>query len=257
MVPVRALGALGLLLLLGAVGAAPFPAAAGAAASASTAGAVLGWQCELPQMRPDPDARTFSSPTVDAAIARLVPRFKDKQLATCGSLPPHHHTTHPHPSCSCSCPPNPSSGRRLFSNALPNALDTTVIHSQEDAAIGPYDTFIITGDIDAMWQRDSTNQAQPYLRFIKEQQANDTSLTDFFRGLIARQAHNTLLDPYANAFSRSDDLGPHSAAGVAAGGDDCAQPDVSTKPGSTTAGYLSSVQAKTAYKGERVDAYVG
>ena len=251
MAPVRALGALGLLLL--GADAAPFPAAAGASGSAAaTAGAALGWQCELPQMRPDPDARTFSSPTVDAAIARLVPRFKDKQLATCGSLPlpllP--------PPC-LTAPTLLLPGCRLFSNALPNALDTTVIHSQEDAAIGPYDTFIITGDIDAMWQRDSTNQAQPYLRFIKDQLTNDTSLTDFFRGLIARQAHNTLLDPYANAFSRSDDLGPHSAAGVAAGGDDCAQPDVSTKPGSTTAGYLSSVQAKTAYKGERVDAYVG
>ena len=48
-----------------------------------------------------------------------------------------------------------------------------------------------------------------------------------------------------------------STGAETAGGDDCAQPDVSTKPGSTTAGYLSSVQAKTAYKGERVDAYVG
>ena len=58
----------------------------------------------------------------------------------------------------------------LFANALPNALDSTVIHSQSaDSPIGEYDTFIVTGDIDAMWQRDSTNQAKPYLRFLKEQ----------------------------------------------------------------------------------------
>ena len=140
--------------------------------------------CALPQMRPALGERSFTSPVVDDAIARLVPRFKDRDLAT------------------------------LFANALPNALDSTVIRGASANISGGYDTFIVTGDIDAMWQRDSTNQAKPYLRFLREQKAGDTSLTDFFRGLIARQAHNTLLDPYANAYQRGGDL----AGGADSGG---------------------------------------
>jgi meiotically up-regulated gene 157 (Mug157) protein len=166
--------------------------------------------------RPAEWTRTYTAPAVDAAIASMAPRFKDKDLAT------------------------------LWANALPNALDSTVIHSQSDTSeIGPYDTFIVTGDIDAMWQRDSTNQAKPYLRFLKDQKANDTSLTDFFRGLIARQAHNTLLDPYANSFQRTGDLGPNAGS------------DVSTKRSHSTEGYLQAVESDHAYDGETTDAYVG
>ena len=181
--------------------------------------------CEMPQMRPERWARAYTAPAVDAAIATLVPQFKDTNLAT------------------------------LFSNALPNALDSTVVHkpaADQNCASpldGPEecmpDTFVVTGDIDAMWQRDSTNQAKPYLRFLKDQKANDTSLTDFFRGLIARQAHNTLLDPYANSFQRTGDLGPNAGS------------DVSTKRSHSTEGYLQAVESDHAYDGETTDAYVG
>lgn len=144
--------------------------------------------------------------------------------------------------------------------ALPNALDSTVVHdasTTSNISASGYDTFIVTGDIDAMWQRDSTNQAKPYLRFLKEQKANDTSLTDFFRGLIARQAHNTLLDPYANAFQRGGDLGPHSAAGAAAQGQ-CTLPDKSTRRGPfSTSSYLEAVEQHHAYGGDVIDAYIG
>ncbi|MFB6088671.1 MAG: glycoside hydrolase family 125 protein, partial [Candidatus Aenigmatarchaeota archaeon] len=55
---------------------------------------------------------------------------------------------------------------KMFKQCLPNTLDTAV-HYRENFKGNP-DTFIITGDIPAMWLRDSTNQIWPYLQFINE-----------------------------------------------------------------------------------------
>lgn len=91
--------------------------------------------------------------------------------------------------------------RWLFANCLPNTLDTTVEFRRD--ADGHPDTYVITGDIDAMWLRDSTAQVWPYLPFAR----NDSALRDLIAGVIRRQARNVLLDPYANAFYGVDKLG--------------------------------------------------
>jgi meiotically up-regulated gene 157 (Mug157) protein len=57
-------------------------------------------------------------------------------------------------------------------------------------------TYVQTGDIPAMWLRDSSAQTIPYLRF----EPTFPVLRTKFAGVIERNARNIAKDPYANAF---------------------------------------------------------
>ena len=68
----------------------------------------------------------------------------------------------------------------MFGNCFPNTLDTTVDFEMVN---GRPDTYVITGDIDAMWLRDSSAQVYPYLQLMKD----DQPLQQLIAGVINRQ----------------------------------------------------------------------
>ena len=115
--------------------------------------------------RPTADARLFHSEAVEKEIKRVLKVLKHPYLAW------------------------------MFENCYPNTIDTTV-HFFGDEGSGDDDTYVITGDINAMWLRDTSAQVYPYLQLAKK----DKRLQRMLRGVIRRQTRYLLQDPYANAF---------------------------------------------------------
>jgi len=149
---------------------------------------------KVPFQRPSILCRTFESAQVEETIDYMKSNMIDQDLA------------------------------EIFENAFPNTIDTTirwhtdgsqVIDVDERESIvghqwqGPQ-SFIVTGDINAEWLRDSTNQLAQYQRLAKK----DPAIHNLILGAINTQAEFVIESPYSNAFQPPPPSGLEASYGI-------------------------------------------
>ncbi|KAK1993217.1 DUF1237-domain-containing protein [Colletotrichum falcatum] len=141
---------------------------------------------KFPSNRPPPECRTFRLPAMEDLIARMKGVIRDPDLF------------------------------RLFENAYPMTLDSMVkwrgFANETDEETGETRvtdqelTYVITGDIDALWLRDSAEQISPYLPLL-EASEDGGSLASLWRGLINAHSRYIVISPYCHSFQPPPESG--------------------------------------------------
>lgn len=165
-----------------------------------------GGRYNLPYQRPAPQCRRFTAPEVEATIDAMRKLVRDPDLF------------------------------RLFENCFPNTLDTAIAwHGLGAGTTDEELTFVTTGDINAMWLRDSANQLQSYRSLLRPAMAGKdgkdgkdgkktSTLASLFRGTINLQARYIQNSPHCNAFRPPAESGLTVTGGF--GGGDIVYPPV-------------------------------
>ncbi|KAK0729050.1 hypothetical protein B0T21DRAFT_291967 [Apiosordaria backusii] len=141
---------------------------------------------KFPFVRPPPECRTFRLPALENLLERMKKVIKDPDLY------------------------------RLFENSYPNTLDTMVKWrgyankteegTEEQIVTDEELTYVITGDIDAMWLRDSASQIYSYLPLLEASDKFD-SLASLWRGLINSHSRYIVISPYCHSFQPPPESG--------------------------------------------------
>jgi meiotically up-regulated gene 157 (Mug157) protein len=141
---------------------------------------------QFPYVRPPAPCRKFRLPALEKLIERMKNVIRDPDLF------------------------------RLFENSYPNTLDTMVkwrgYATKKDELTGEETTtdeeltYVITGDIDAMWLRDSASQVYSYLPLLEASEDPD-SLASLWRGLINSHARYIIISPYCHSFQPPPESG--------------------------------------------------
>ncbi|KAK3310174.1 uncharacterized protein B0T15DRAFT_546644 [Chaetomium strumarium] len=141
---------------------------------------------KFPYVRPPPECRKFRLPALEDLIERLKKVIRDPGLF------------------------------RLFENSYPNTLDTMVKWrgyatkkdqtTGEETATDEELTYVIAGDIDAMWLRDSASQVYSYLSLLEPSNEPD-SLASLWRGLINAHSRYITISPYCHSFQPPPESG--------------------------------------------------
>ncbi|KAM0793773.1 hypothetical protein ACM66B_001191 [Microbotryomycetes sp. NB124-2] len=132
----------------------------------------------LPNARPPASKRTFRSQLVEDYIVDAQKRIRDPDI------------------------------KIMFANCWTSTLDTTIFShepdlKETDLTKARPETWVITGDISAMWLRDSANQVDAYLPLLATAKPKDSGWDSLYRlllGTVYTQASCILFHPFSNAF---------------------------------------------------------
>jgi meiotically up-regulated gene 157 (Mug157) protein len=141
---------------------------------------------KFPYVRPPPECRKSSLPAMEALIERMKEVIRDPDLF------------------------------RLFENSYPHTLDTMVKWrgfaknknetTGEETLTDEELAYVTTGDIDAMWLRDSASQVYSYLPLLEASKEPD-SMASLWRGLINSHSRYIVISPYCHSFQPPPESG--------------------------------------------------